>query len=477
MRSSRIPLLPLLLCLPLAACGGKGPKKAENADPGAPLGEGIVQEVRGAVEEGKDLPEGKGALLLDIFHTDRAVNQKVKVSIHPDGDPGAVLARGEGNQEFQLDPGLYRASLTYNESDLAQGFEGKVAAMKVNLGWTTRYHLGLNAPVGQIRMRFHRSVDPSQPPTPVNDKVQLSIWKDGDEPDIVTPFWEGPAGDFVSLPAGTYDARATYSEPGELPTVEWFHDLVVAGGMAKTERDVDLEVDTSGVRIDVFNYSRDVNPRTTIYFFNPGANVQAAVAKASGKAGEVIKVDPGTYDVLVTYQPSDDTPELRGEKLLEDFQVPERGGVRRQIDLEKPLAVARLKITDSGQDAGERTDIRVMRTGADPDAGTAVLDQVGVGEHFIPVGTYDIYLTYRPVDGAPRKHAFQKVELGNGFVWAQTFEGTVEKWEALPVRRPPEPLQPITSLQIVTGGDDDSAEEASPAEGASPAPKEEPKKP
>jgi hypothetical protein len=455
------------------ACNGDDKRKAANADTGTPLGQGVVEKVEGRVEDAKDLPEGKGTLLLDVFHTDRAVNQKVKITVSPEASPDTVAAKGEGNQEFQLDPGLYRATIAYDESDLARGFEGAVTGLKVNLGWLTRYHLGLNAPVGQIRLRFHRTVDPTQPPTSVNDKVELAVWKDGDEPDIVPPIWKGAAGDFISLPAGTYDAKATYAEPGELPTVEWFHDLVVAGGMAKTEREVDLQVDTSGVRIDAFNYSRDVNGRTTIYFFNPGANVNQAVAKATGKAGEVIKVDPGKYDVLVVYQPSDDSPELRGEKVLKEFEVPERGGVRRQIDLEKALAVARIKVADGDVDVSERTDLRIMRSGADPDAASSILDQVGVGEHWIPVGTYDLYLTYRPVDGDPKRHGFPKVELGNGFVWAQTFSAKEPEWSAADVRRPPEPLQPISALQVETGGDDDSAAPAptpAAAGGSAPAP-------
>ncbi len=434
-------------------CGGDDDGPTTEADAGAPLGEGIVKEVAGSVEALDGAAEGKGELLLDIFHGDRAVNKKVKVRLSKDGARDEEVALGEGNQEFALEPGLYFAQLTYKESDEIDPMEGSVAALKVNAGHLTKYNVVLEAPIGLLQLRFTRSDGPGRPPVKIDEQIELSVYPSGG--DRSSPVWSGQGGTWIPLATGSYDAKAVYDDGTELPTIEWYEGLELAAGLARTKREVHLDLDASGVRVDAFNFSSDINAATHVYFFNPGANVEQATAKKDGPAGESIPVDPGTYDLLLVYSPSNDNPDLQGRKKLEDFVVPERGGVRRPIDLELEIATLKITVKNGEEDVGESVELQVKRAGADSVAGSSVMESVGVGEHVVEAGMYDIYLIYEPPDGEQTRQAFRNVELSNGTLWEQTFQATDSTWGAVDPIRPAAPLRPIDWVPP-KGDDDDS---------------------
>jgi hypothetical protein len=456
------------------SCGGGDDTADATVDTGTPLGEGIVKEVTGSLAEVQGgAAEGKGELLLDVFHGDRAVNKKVKVSLARNDAREVPAGKGEGNQAFGLDAGLYFASIRYSEGELARDMEGTIAGLKVNPGKVSKYVVQLEAPVGLLQMKCMRTDGPGRPNVKVDEETTLEVF--AAEGDRSTPVWSGTAGGSIPLPVGSYRVKATYDGGSELPTIEWYPGIEIAAGMAKTVKDDCLfDLDSSGVRIDAFNFSFDVNGSTQVYFFNPGANVEQATAKASGPAGENIPVSPGAYDVLIVYVPSADNPDLQTRKKLEDFEVPERGGVRRQVDLVMELGEIMVQVKDGDDDVSERVEMRVKRAGADPIASSSILEIQGVGQQFLEAGTYDIYLDYEPSEGDPIKQAFQGVELGTGFVWRQEFDVQQASWLAKEVERPATPWRPLdwkepSSDDDDSGGadDDDSAGgEAAPAEEA-----------
>ncbi len=463
----------LLLALLFSACGG-GPKIPDAADAGAPRGEGIVKDVSGATAKAEVPVEGKGGLLLDVAHTDRAVNLKVISEVHPQGDEKTILQKGQGNEMWQLGPGTYDVSLTYNESDALKGFTGWVRGVKVTLGWSTKYQVRIIAPIGQIKMRFSTRKGEGQPEENVSAQVKLSIWKATDDTDLVGPAWEGNASDAAVLSEGKYTVRAVYTDPTGNPTTEWYRDLQVDGGMAKTERSVFWDLAFSGVRVDAFNFGRDVNERTQVFFFVPGADTKAAQSKFSGRAGGIVEVDPGIYDVLIRYQPSDSSQDVVGERVLQRIEVIERGGRRVQLDLEKAIASVRITAKIDDEDITESLAITVIRAGADAEASTPVFDESGVREFPVPAGKYDVYISWKEMGspGQEKKHktVFRGIDLCNGCLWEQSFTGPMEKWTAAEVQRPTQALRPVAfqetgvGTQAPKGDDDDSA--ASPTPGA-----------
>ncbi len=448
-------LVCLSLALLLPACGGDDDNKTGPADAGTPLGDGMVVEVTGEAEPVESLAEGTtGSLLIDVFHTDRAINQKVSIKIFKASGGGLVVG-GDGNEDLEVPAGEYRAELKYSESELAGGFKGSISGLSVSAGHRSRYQAKISAPVGLLRMQFQQPDGPLRPALKINDQVTVSIFRGDEDPDLSGALWTGPAGEWVALPEGTYQARATFELAGQPSTVEWYRVLKVEGGLGRNDQDIHLEFDDSGVRIDAFNFGRDINDATTIYFFNPGANVEQAVAKTSSPAGQVARVDPGLYDVWVVFQPSIDTPEMRGTRLVQNFEVPERGGVRKQVDVEEPLATVRLKVRFGDDNLSESSELRVLRAGADKEAASPIVDEVGVSEHPVPVGTYDIYVNVETSAG-PKQLAFRDVELGNGYVWEQDFDLKSSSVAAAEVRRPAEPLRSLHWVAPKKGDDEDS---------------------
>ena len=165
---------------------------------------------------------------------------------------------------------------------------------------------------------------------------------------------------------------------------------------------------------------------------------------------------PGEYDLWMIYHPSDANPTLKGTKKIEGLVVPEVGGVRRRVDLETPLGMLRIAVVSGEEDWSDRVEIRVMRSGADPAAASPVLDEIGLGEHHMPVGTYDVYLNFEMTEGVNRSEVFKNVGLGNAYVWDQRFDATETEWVAQKVKVPAEPAVPIQAI-AEPAGDDDSA--------------------
>lgn len=476
MRRSLLLLAALLLLLP--ACGG-GEKAGPTGpvDPGNPTGEGIVKSVEGSAKPTDEFGEGKGGVVFDVSHTDRLVNKSVEIDVKDAS--GNTVGKVAGNEPLTLAPGTYSAVLDYDENDLVKNFAGTLSGLVVHPGHLTTYRVGVEAPIGVLKMRF------SDGEENLSEQVTLTVYNAGDDPELVVgPVWEGPASETVMLPSGAYKVRAVFKPEKGNPITEWYKDVELGEALARNERDVVLELDLTGLRVDVFNYGRDINDHSRVYIYNEGADVAYAVALFQGKAGEAIPADPGVYDVRVVYTPSRNSLDFVGDKVLPGIKVNAGLGSRIQADVELPLATLRVKVTDGDTDISDKTEIRVMRTGADKTAASPLVDEVGVGTHPIPVGAADITLWAPKTEGGARRtETFKGVTLENGWAWEQEFDVAAATWTPTEPRKPTSELKPITWVQpgddddsagddddSARGDDDDSAKAAKPTAEATPAP-------
>jgi hypothetical protein len=471
-------LFALLVLVLLFSCG-------EDEDPRSallpqPAGSGFVVETTASLEVVEGLAEGQGKLIIEVQLGTQGVTDKIAVKISPVGAPEEDSGSGPGGQAYDLAAGDYTAALVYTQNEELGSFEGALAGLEVRAGQVSRYKVQITVPIGLLVVRFMLE-DRKKQQADISADVQMALYRAAADPTLVKPVWEGTAGQELLLPKGKYQAKVSYA-PGkdEGDVVEWYRGIEVGATLTRTEKVIVIEPQPLGVRVDAYNYSLPINAGTNVFFFSEGADMSRAIARARGPAGTVVQVPsqitPGKYDVLLLYQPSPMTnPDLRIEKVIKGFEIPEEPeALRLRYDLQTPLGALRMKVMDRAEDVSSSIELRVMRGGADPNAATPALEEFGVSEHFVPAGTYDIYLKWKAGDGTSGKHQFIGVQLGNGYLWEQNFERSSTTWDAVPVRVPLEPLRPITWVppgddDDSAGDDDDSAAPASPPEpGASP---------
>jgi len=451
---SRLPLwIPVLSLLSFfVACGGTD--GGDVPDAGSPAAEGMAVSVTGLVTDSKPSDAGDGGLQFKFVLGEQTISQKVSVQLSQDGQ---VVKEGTGDEAFSLAPGLYSASLTYRESDQLPPSSGVLSKLKVNEGATTSYKVGLDVPLGRLRMEF-RQLGAGGSSTVVSEQVDLTVYRSGGDGDVV--FWEGPASETIVLGEGLYDVKARVSSGTGPAVIEWYRAVSIEGEMRLTELQVGLQPSDSGVRIDVFNFSSDVNKYVQVAFFQPDADLRRAIAVRTGTGGQLLDVEPGLYDVLVRYTPSSD---VESDRLLRGFEVPAEGGLRFQLDLKQEMGLLKLAFFDGDQDVSSRVNLIAKRAGADAAAGLSVLDVVGVGAHPIPAGTYDLYFDYASAGSERRKDALPGITIANGAIWEQRFDAAAPQWIPAPAKLPAAPLRPIDwqeetrPVDGAAGDDDDSA--------------------
>ncbi len=453
----------LSVLLVLALLIGCGDDEVAEAPLGEAISDGVVVDCSGSLEAAEGIPEGQGRLILEASLGGEAVTDKLVVKLSPVGTPDVESGSGAGGVELTLNPGAYNASLVYTQSEELGSFEGSLGSVEVRAGQVSRYQAKLTVPIGRLVVRF-KLQGKNKRQADISADVKMALFAAADDPTLVKPVYEGVAGTELMLPKGEYRARVTFV-PGRNRSeiTEWFGEIVVGATLTRTEKDVVIEPEPLGVRVDAYNYSRGINAGTSVFFFSEGADTSRAIARAKGIGGQVVEVpsqlSPGKYDVLLLYQPSPMTnPDLKIEKTMLGFEVPaDPQPIRVPVDFETPLGAIRLKVLAGEDDMSDRIEMRVMRGGADPNAATPALEEFGVSEHFIPSGTYDIYLSWKREDGSVGEAEFIRVELGNGHIWEQEFQRDSGNWEAAPVRVPLNPLHPITWVDPNAGDDDDSA--------------------
>ena len=243
--------------------------------------------------------------------------------------------------------------------------------------------------------------------------------------------------------------------------------LIVAGGMARLIQEHDFAITLHGFLLHAKNFGEDVNDKTTVYFYRPGANVEFAVAVDQGPAGEILAAEPGIYDIRVVYQPSQE-PTTWGDRVLHDITIggeddvtqpsgaedaaageagappaeadapaaeagatepseevvaeePKSMLVEMEVDLEKALGTVIVTAMWVDTDVSDKTMLRAIFAGADKQAASAVLNVTGLGTHVIPAGDYDILISYDESDLRGRVW-YDGLHFEHGDVWEQVVQ-------------------------------------------------------
>jgi len=465
-------------------CGGGSSKKdplgKESIIIDGQQGQGVVKRYSAISKPSDEVAEGHGEVIFEVQHVDRLVNQEVTIELVSPDDPGNVAGMVKGNETLSI--GLaddqweasYDARLVYKHSEAAK-YEDSMTGITVHRGRKVKYKVKLEAPVGFLDLRFRNDG------VGIDSKVRIDVHpapaEEGGEPGepVVTDF---EPSEMLAVPAGTYNIRAQYNETATLFREVWLEGLVVGGGMARLIHEHDFAVRLHGFLLNAKNFGEDVNDKTTVYFYRPGANVEFAVAVDQGPAGEVISTEPGIYDVRVVYQPSPE-PTTWGDLVLPDVEIggaateqptgaaegdeaadgdageppaegdgaegategategaegdgaegaaedeegePEPTLVEMEVDLEKPLGTLIVKAMWADEDVSDKAMLRAIFSGADKQAASAVLNVTGLRSHVIPAGDYDILITYDEVDRRGQMW-FDALHFEHGDTWEKTVQ-------------------------------------------------------
>ena len=465
--------LVVLGLLALNACNG-GPSKKDPLGKEVIIidgqaGDGVVTRYSASSKPDDAMAEGQGEVIFEVQHVDRLVNNEVTIELVPqEGSPGVVGAV-RGNEavavafaEDQFEA-KYDARLVYKHSEVAM-YDGEMHGITAHRGRRVKYKVKLEAPVGFLDMRFFNAgVD-------VGGKVKVDIYPAAEEEgaergeSLVADY---DPRDMLALPAGAYDVRAHYAETKSIQQEAWLEGLIVAGGMARLIQEHDFAITLHGFLLHAKNFGEDVNDKTTVYFYRPGANVEFAVAVDQGPAGEILAAEPGIYDIRVVYQPSQE-PTTWGDRVLHDITIggeddvtqpsgaedaaageagappaeadapaaeagatepseevvaeePKSMLVEMEVDLEKALGTVIVTAMWVDTDVSDKTMLRAIFAGADKQAASAVLNVTGLGTHVIPAGDYDILISYDESDLRGRVW-YDGLHFEHGDVWEQVVQ-------------------------------------------------------
>lgn len=439
--------------------------------PGEPVSEGIIGPAHVTLE-----PAAATTLTLVLSHslTDAALAGALTWTATPVADPREPelsddllrvegegrLSRaqrtpvsGSGPDASQLPPGFWDVSLNYQESSVSGAFTGAIRGVRVAPGHGSTYEAAVTVEAGTLAIAAQVDGEPADTHALVTlyspadgdsvrraERVAMQASLDAGESAQATseplalpgsdPLWSGPLTEIPALPSGPVTARVAVVDGVHHTSVGWLRNAPVPGGgqtLSKTVRllgEEALDPVGPGVRIKARNLSHDVSRHCTVYLFAPGSDV----AKAQGRAGVFLSAEPGPYDVRVVYEPPAAGLGVRGEKVVASFMVAEEGISESTLDIGFPAATVRVNVTEDGKDVSEEVEIRIMRGGADPLAGTSIVDETEVGEHVVPAETYDIYLA-RSTDGkAPIDAVFPGIQLAPGDVWERELDVADHPW-------------------------------------------------
>ena len=311
-------------------CGGGGGGKGLGKEPiilDGVQGEGVVKRYSGTSKVDETITaENVGCIVFDVQHVDRLINKEVAITL-TDADGAAITPEPiPGNHEVEVTFGedevekILDARLVYAHSEIAR-HESEMKGLVVHQGRKVTYKVKIEAPVGFLDLRFlNDGVDVG--PKVTYDLHPAATEEGGERGEAMI---EGQvAGESLAVASGRYDVHATYKETEKITQEAWIEGLEVGSAMARLVHEYDFAVMLHGFIMNARNFGEDVNDRSTVYFYTPGANVLFAVAQDQGPCGKRLVVQPGTYDVRVVYQPG---PEQNtwGDKVIHNVEIGQEG--------------------------------------------------------------------------------------------------------------------------------------------------------
>ncbi len=373
-----------------AVLWGCGEGDKANVADGPASGSGIVKKVTCKSAPGA-MAEGQGVLTFEWKRGGQPLKDGLKIKLRGTGPQAAVVEKGDGARKFEVEPGVYAAEVDLTLSDAMKG-DGKVTDLTVAKGVVTTCAAEVELDVGMVEFHFtNEGIN-------VDDSTHLSFYKAGEDPTLNVPvLGKQPAGKELSLAPGNYDVHAEFGGGGTVLGDLWMKALEVKGGGAKTTDTKDFGVKLQGATVMATNYGKDVNKRTTVYFYRPGADMDYAVAVARGAAGKLVAVEPGTYDLRVVYKPSDNSDTWADKRMpaVAIGTTPENTHLSLTVDMDKPIATIQLKVLMGTEEVTDRAQVRLINAGADRGAASDVVDETGAKELVVPAGDYEMLVLYK----------------------------------------------------------------------------------
>ena len=149
--------------------------------------------------------------------------------------------------------------------------------------------------------------------------------------------------------------------------------------------------DKAWLRTKVSTDAGAVDGKVEVKIYHPGADLEESRPLKIGWSDRYLKVAPGDYDLLVTYQ---ETSLARATGWIRNVPLKKAKLLRLEITLDYPVGRVRISPTIQGQDIASKTRVAVYRTDADLEEPKPLTTFWANRETFMPSGTYDLLLSY-----------------------------------------------------------------------------------
>lgn len=373
----------------LSGCGGED-SGGEDAG-GVAAASGIAKTAAVAYQDAPGLGDEEGALVIDVRQGGKPADETVTVKVRGVGKRAGTVEKGKAGQRFVVPSGSYTAEIEHGPTEATRA-TGKVSHLAVRARKQLDVKVDIEHPVGGLELHF------TNDGINVDGRTRITAYKSGDDPEVSVPVLSGQTpGAVLVLPAGSYDVHAVYEDGPSVRGEAWIKGIAVAGDGSKATDSRDFGIKLNGVVVTATNYGQAVNERTSVYLYRPGADMTYAVAVARGKAGELIPVESGTYDLRVVYQPSDNTDTWADKRMpgLTVATTPENGKVSLTMEMEKPIATLKVKAIFGAKDVSEKAQVRLINAGADRGAASDVVNATADTKIVVPAGRYEMQVTFK----------------------------------------------------------------------------------
>ena len=145
------------------------------------------------------------------------------------------------------------------------------------------------------------------------------------------------------------------------------------------------------VKVKVFEGGVDVNDKTKVQVWKPGADPEEARPQTEGWANYDIEVAPGTWDLRLRY---DEGTLCRADGWIRGVTVEAGKLWKAEATVAAPMQYVRIAATLDGKDVADNAKVSVFRAGADMEEQKPLHEFWTAGKEPVAAGTYDLRLRY-----------------------------------------------------------------------------------
>jgi hypothetical protein len=236
--------------------------------------------------------------------------EQVRVFVYPVGRPSDLVAEGSIGDPLEVAPGRYdiRLLLVASADQQSEWFRD------VGLDQGDRLIKVADFASGVLSVTSGTETDSQAGPV-----VVYFVFSPDNHDRIITSIRPGVE---AVLAAGAYDLRAVYTLESEEKGVEWLHDVHVEAGVHTTR---EILFHRGSLLVRARNAGESLpNQAVSMTVYRADDDQKEVVER--GRAGVPLSLEPGNYDVQLTFELSNDKPSrwLRGLEIAENETL-ERG--------------------------------------------------------------------------------------------------------------------------------------------------------